>query len=78
MQSYSSIFNLGHKAVADIFKTPVLCEEKVDGSQFSFGVYPTAEDEPGDRSWLRGMVQRRASQKAILNGGEGACRLKSK
>lgn len=34
--SYPSIFNLGHKAIADLFSVPVIVEEKVDGSQFSF------------------------------------------
>ena len=36
--SYSSIFNMGHKAIADLLKGPVYIEEKIDGSQFSFGV----------------------------------------
>lgn len=38
--SYPSIFNLGHRAIADLFKVPVIVEEKVDGSQFSFGLIP--------------------------------------
>lgn len=38
LHSYPSIFNLGHKAIKDLFNTDVLIEEKVDGSQFSFGV----------------------------------------
>lgn len=38
LTSYPSIFNLGHRAVKDLFNTEVLIEEKVDGSQFSFGV----------------------------------------
>jgi hypothetical protein len=38
LPSYSSIFNLGHRAVKDLSLVPVLVEEKVDGSQFSFGV----------------------------------------
>jgi hypothetical protein len=29
---------IGHRMIADIFKSPVLVEEKVDGSQFSFGL----------------------------------------
>lgn len=37
LHSYPSIFNLGHKAVKTLFDTEVLIEEKVDGSQFSFG-----------------------------------------
>jgi hypothetical protein len=41
--SYSSIFNLGHRAVKDLFTVPVIVEEKIDGSQFSFGV-----DEAGE------------------------------
>jgi len=44
--SYPSIFNLGHRAVADLLKGPVLVEEKVDGSQFSFGVFPIDEGPP--------------------------------
>lgn len=35
--SYPSIFALGHKALEDLFDGPVVIEEKVDGSQFSFG-----------------------------------------
>lgn len=38
MHSYSTIYNLGHKAIADLFKHPVVVEEKVDGSQFSFSM----------------------------------------
>jgi hypothetical protein len=38
MHSYPSIYNLGRKLVADFFKAEVSIEEKVDGSQFSFGV----------------------------------------
>lgn len=35
--SYPSIFALGHRALENLFSNPVLVEEKVDGSQFSFG-----------------------------------------
>lgn len=38
--SYPSIFNFGHKAVADLLNYPHMVQEKVDGSQFSFGVFP--------------------------------------
>lgn len=34
--SYPSIYQIGHKAISDIFTTEVLIEEKIDGSQFSF------------------------------------------
>ncbi|HYE57380.1 MAG TPA: RNA ligase family protein [Rhodothermales bacterium] len=36
--SYPKIYNLGHAALAELLADPVLVEEKVDGSQFSFGV----------------------------------------
>lgn len=36
--SYPKIWNLGHPSVDKLFEEPVLVEEKVDGSQFSFGV----------------------------------------
>lgn len=35
--SYPKIYNLGHQALANLFSGPVIVEEKVDGSQFSFG-----------------------------------------
>lgn len=38
LNSYPSIYNFGHRVVVDILKYPVLIEEKVDGSQFSFGI----------------------------------------
>lgn len=37
LHSYSKIYNLGHKALATLLNGPVVVEEKVDGSQFSFG-----------------------------------------
>lgn len=37
--SYPSSFNLGHRAISDLLNGPVWVEEKVDGSQFSFGVF---------------------------------------
>lgn len=36
--SYPSIYALGHRAIADIFSSPVVIEEKVDGSQFSMSI----------------------------------------
>src|SRR5687768_920213 len=38
IHSYPSIYQIGHKMISDIFKSEVIIEEKVDGSQFSFGV----------------------------------------
>lgn len=38
--NYPSVYHLGHKALARLLEGPVLVEEKVDGSQFSFAVDP--------------------------------------
>lgn len=38
IESYPKVYTLGHKAVMDILDGPVLVQEKVDGSQISFGV----------------------------------------
>lgn len=37
--SYPKVYALGHPVLAELFSEPVICEEKVDGSQFSFGVF---------------------------------------
>ena len=39
IDSYPQVFNLGHKAIVDLLKDPVVVQEKVDGSQFSFGKF---------------------------------------
>jgi len=36
ISGYPKVFAVGHKAIQDLFADPVLIEEKVDGSQFSF------------------------------------------
>lgn len=41
--SYPSIYALGHRCVEDLLLDPVLVEEKIDGSQFSFGVFENAD-----------------------------------
>jgi len=38
VNSYPTVYAIGHKAIADIFSSPVIVEEKIDGSQFSFGI----------------------------------------
>lgn len=35
ISSYSSVYAIGHKAIAELFSGPVTIEEKIDGSQFS-------------------------------------------
>jgi hypothetical protein len=36
ISSFPKVWAIGHKAVLDLFHGPVLVEEKIDGSQFSF------------------------------------------
>jgi len=36
--SYPKIYAIGHSAICGIFEDPVLIEEKIDGSQISFGL----------------------------------------
>lgn len=38
-RSYPSLFAIGHRALNELLLDPVLVEEKIDGSQFSFGVF---------------------------------------
>ena len=37
--SYPKVFAIGHRAVQDLFLDPVVVQEKVDGSQISFGTF---------------------------------------
>lgn len=39
IHSYSSPFNLGHAALDELFDGVVTVQEKIDGSQFSFGAF---------------------------------------
>lgn len=41
--SYPSIYSMGHRAVKELLLDPVLVQEKVDGSQFSFGRFDTPD-----------------------------------
>lgn len=43
--SYPKIYTIGHRALREVFNDPVLVEEKVDGSQISFGVFDTPEGQ---------------------------------
>jgi hypothetical protein len=52
LNSYPSIYNLGHAAVADLLSVPVYVEEKVDGSQFSFGVTEDGLSVRSKGAWM--------------------------
>jgi hypothetical protein len=51
LPSYPKIYNLGHRAIEDLFQDPVTIQEKVDGSQFSFGI--VCQTEPALDKVLR-------------------------
>jgi hypothetical protein len=67
--SYPSIFNMGHKAIQDLLKGEVNVEEKVDGSQFSFGVFEDKGEEisPGMYSGPYGLELKVRSKGAVMN-----------
>ena len=45
LRSYPHVYNLGHRAVHDLLSGPVVVQEKIDGSQFSFGVTPAPRED---------------------------------
>lgn len=45
--SPQSIYNLGHRAIADLFTVPVQVQEKIDGSFFAFGLFPELDRGEG-------------------------------
>lgn len=52
--SYPKVWNMGHSAILDLFADDVVCEEKVDGSQFSFGIFDFESGERGLRIRSKG------------------------
>jgi hypothetical protein len=57
--SYPSIYALGHRAIEELLLDPVLVEEKIDGSQFSFARFEPTDAHPTGL-WCR-------SKGAVLN-----------
>lgn len=53
--SYPKVHAIGHAAVRDLFLEDVTVEEKVDGSQFSFGRFISKEGEPYLRCKSKGV-----------------------
>lgn len=49
--SYPSVFALGHAAARDLLLDEVVVQEKVDGSQFSFGRFPTFDPHGEVDGW---------------------------
>ena len=52
--SYPSVFTLGHRYLAELLKDDVLVEEKIDGSQFSFGKFQFGNEPEGLRCRSKG------------------------
>lgn len=38
LHGYPKVWNMGHPAIAELFVGPVVVQEKIDGSQFTFGI----------------------------------------
>lgn len=53
---YPQIYNIGHRNIREIFQDDVLIEEKVDGSQFSFGRFPWADSAGNIKCKSRGAI----------------------
>src|SRR5437899_3064493 len=47
--SYPNVYALGHRYVTDLLLDDVIVQEKIDGSQFSFGKYTDLEG----KDWMR-------------------------
>ena len=41
--TYPKVYNMGHAAIRDLLLDEVIVEEKIDGSQFSFGLFLNPE-----------------------------------
>lgn len=73
LHSYPSIYNLGHREIATLFAGPVIIEEKIDGSQFSFGA--NEEGELGIRS-RNTVIYPDAPPKMFAKGVEAVLKIK--
>lgn len=65
--SYGSLYNLGHRAVARLTDGPVIVQEKVDGSQFSFGKFEVLDDHHVMDGWTGDYELRIRSKGAVMN-----------
>lgn len=65
IHSYPKVYNLGHAAVRELLLDTVIVEEKVDGSQFSFGLVKTGQHVEDSVTIDRYDLQMRSHQAAI-------------
>jgi len=77
LHSYSSPYNIGHKALEDFFDGKIVVQEKIDGSQISFGNHngelfvrsrrtPIDLDDPG--MFARGIDTIKSIDDILYNG----------
>jgi hypothetical protein len=66
--SYPKVFALGHRGIKDLLLDPVIVEEKIDGSQFSFGKF-NGEVRARSRGCVLNMI---APEKMFVKGVETA------
>ena len=64
--SYPSIYNLGHRAIQDLLKGPVNTEEKIDGSQFSFGLFDVEAAADGSGPGIVGDYELKVRSKGAV------------
>lgn len=55
LHGYPKVWNMGHPAIADLFDGPVVVQEKLDGSQFTFGVIDGTLHLRSRRSTIHGV-----------------------
>lgn len=71
---YPSIYSLGHGAIKNLFYENVIVEEKLDGSQFSFGVFPNAEGINELKCRSKGAILNLVAPEKMFIQGVEACR----
>lgn len=75
MRSYPKIYNLGNRIIENIFSEDVSVEEKIDGSQFSFGLNEEGDLICRSKSCMLNMV---APEKMFTRAVEVAQSIKDK
>lgn len=76
--SYPSPKALGHGMIKDLLLDPVIVEEKLDGSQFSFGMFPNETGELELKFRSKGsQINTFAPEKMFLNGIEAIKEIQS-
>lgn len=72
--SYPKVHSIGHAAVRDLFLDDVTVEEKVDGSQFSFGRFISKEGAPYLRCKSKGVELTVEAPDNMFKAGVEVCK----